>query len=1008
MANMIESQEFGKGDFVLLDQLTKEAFMDNLKLRFQRGRIYTYIGEVVVSVNPYKSMNIYTPEYVKDYKGREFWERPPHIYALADAAYKTMKRYLKDTCIVISGESGAGKTEASKIIMNYIASITNVSHRSEIDRVTGILLKSNVILETFGNAKTTRNDNSSRFGKYMDMNFDFKGDPIGGHINKYLLEKSRVVHQQKGERNFHSFYQLLLGSTEQTLNALHLKRDPTAYTYTNQGETNNMKSIDDKRTFKEMSGALKSVGFSHDEQQTLFNLLAVVLHLGQLEFVEEGQKVRIQNKEVVNYIASLIDSNAASTEEALLTRVVAARGEVINKIHSKEDACFARDAFAKAIYERAFLWIVERINGIIEVKLDVHRYGKSTVIGVLDIYGFEIFDNNSFEQFCINYCNEKLQQLFIELVLKQEQEEYLREGITWQNVEYFNNCVICDLVEQSHKGIIAILDEACLNVGTVTDQMFLEAMDKKLKEHEHYTSRRLVPKDKDLQHDRDFRIIHYAGSVTYSVIGFMEKNKDQLFQDFKRLLFQSSNPVIKDMWPEGQQSVKEVTKRPLTAGTLFKNSMIQLVEKLASKAPYYVRCIKPNEIKSPIQFDDKRCLHQVEYLGLMENVRVRRAGFANRQPYQRFLQRYKMLSSYTWPNHQCRSDKEAVTALIKDIRFDHDVAYGNTKVFIRTPNTLVTLEEKRSELIPHIIVLLQKMWRGANARRRYRRTVAIYKIMNRYRRYKMRCYLLEMNRRFANIKRMKDLGKSVQWAVPPKVLISLAQQMKLMHARWRAKYLIKSVPKDQWPAIQMKCAAYDALHNKRQGWLRPRKWEGNYLASMSDNASLASVFLTSVDKLRSKHGFRDVIFTAHVRKVNKHNKSEDRAIMVTDKLIFKLDPAKGYKPMHGVPLNKITGLSISSGTDQLLIIHLEGHDDLVTCIHKTTPQADDRVPEAVGRILRLVKTELRSELRVNVVQQAQVKLGGKSKSISVDQQNNASTNFRKVSNTMLMLVTCPT
>nr|XP_026690798.1 unconventional myosin-Id isoform X1 [Ciona intestinalis] len=721
-------QEPGKPDFVLLDNLTLEAFMENLKIRFQKGRIYTYIGEVVVSVNPYKAMNIFTPEYIKDYKGREFWEKPPHIYALADAAYKSMKRYMKDTCIVISGESGAGKTEASKIIMNYIASITNVSARAEIERVTGILLKSNVILESFGNAKTNRNDNSSRFGKYMDINFDFKGDPIGGHINNYLLEKSRVVHQQSGERNFHSFYQLLLGATEQTLTSLHLKRDVDAYNFTRQDQSNNSRSIDDKRTFREMTGAFKAVGFTHDEQKALFQLLAVILHLGNIEFTLNGDVVGVKNKQVLSQIAELLGTNADAIEQALLTRVVAARGEVISKLHTHEDTCFARDAFAKAIYERAFSWIVQRINTIIEVKLDItrlvvlcviynyttfhffdYRYGKSTLIGVLDIYGFEIFDNNSFEQFCINYCNEKLQQLFIELVLKQEQEEYLREGIDWPNIDYFNNCIICELVEQPHKGIISILDEACLNVGTVTDEMFLEAMDKKLKGHGHYQSRRLSPTDKDLSHNQDFRIIHYAGKVRYSVVGFMEKNKDQLFQDFKRLLYKSSNKVISDMWPEGAQSVKEVTKRPLTAGTLFKNSMIQLVGKLSSKEPYYVRCIKPNEMKSPIQFNDERCEHQVAYLGLLENVRVRRAGFANRQPYSRFLQRYKMLSSYTWPNHQCRGDKEAVQALIKDISFEHDVAYGNTKIFIRTPNTLVTLEEQRVDLIQYIIVLLQKV-----------------------------------------------------------------------------------------------------------------------------------------------------------------------------------------------------------------------------------------------------------------------------------------------------------
>ncbi|NXP48435.1 MYO1D protein, partial [Heliornis fulica] len=315
----------------------------------------------------------------------------------------------------------------------------------------------------------------------------------------------------------------------------------------------------------------------------------------------------------------------------------------------------------------------------------------------------------SFEQFCINYCNEKLQQLFIQLVLKQEQEEYQREGIPWKHIDYFNNQVIVDLVEQQHKGIIAILDDACMNVGKVTDEMFLEALNNKLGKHAHFSSRKLCATDKTLEFDRDFRIKHYAGDVIYSVTGFIDKNKDTLFQDFKRLMYNSSNPVLKMMWPEGKLSITEVTKRPLTAAALFKNSMIALVDNLASKEPYYVRCIKPNDKKSPQVFDEERCRHQVEYLGLLENVRVRRAGFAYRQTYEKFLHRYKMISEFTWPNHDLPSDKDAVRKLIECHGFQHDVAYGKTKIFIRTPRTLFTLEDLHAKMLVRIVLFLQKV-----------------------------------------------------------------------------------------------------------------------------------------------------------------------------------------------------------------------------------------------------------------------------------------------------------
>ncbi|XP_053121729.1 unconventional myosin-Ig isoform X4 [Hemicordylus capensis] len=533
-----ESLEFGKADFVLLDQVTMEDFMDNLKLRFEKGRIYTYIGEVVVSMNPYRQMELYGKEMIEQYRGRELYERPPHLYAVADAAYKAMKRRAKDTCIVISGESGAGKTEASKYIMQYIAAITNPTQRAEVERVKNVLLKSNCVLEAFGNAKTNRNDNSSRFGKYMDINFDFKGDPTGGHINNYLLEKSRILQQQPGERNFHAFFQLLLGASNASLDSLHLSRDPATYRFIREGASNNSVG-NDKANYQAVADAMKVIGFSPEEKDSVYKILAAILHLGNVNFVTTQEAMEIENSELVAYLAELTSTDPESLLNALLFRTVATGGgDVIQKDHSTSEANYARDACAKAIYERLFCWIVERINKVIEVKnYDARIHGKNTVIGVLDIYGFEIFDNNSFEQFCINYCNEKLQQLFIELILQQEQAEYQREGIEWQHIEYFNNQIIVDLVEEPHKGIIAVLDEACLTVGNVTDTLFLESMNTRLGRHPHYTSRKVNPTDKSMEFGRDFRIKHYAGDVTYSVEGFLDKNKDTLFQDFKRLMY---------------------------------------------------------------------------------------------------------------------------------------------------------------------------------------------------------------------------------------------------------------------------------------------------------------------------------------------------------------------------------------------------------------------------------------------------------------------------------------
>ncbi|XP_011341843.2 myosin-IA [Ooceraea biroi] len=965
----------GVGDFVLLDEITVERVVDNLKARFNGGKIYTYIGEVCVSVNPYRTTNIYDADQVNKYKGRELFENPPHIFAIADAVHKEMKQQGRDTCIVISGESGSGKTEASKIIMKYIAAVTNLSGQQEIERVKNILLQSNSILEAFGNAKTNRNDNSSRFGKYMDINFDFKGDPVGGHVTNYLLEKSRVVYQQKGERNFHCFYQLLGGCSEAELNKLRLVRDPAAYYFIgNEGKTTGT----DRTDYKTVCTAMSTLGFSPQETQTIWSIVAGVLHLGNTTFRLDNDKLLIENNSALKDTANLFSISSADLSTALSQRVIAAGGEVMQKTHTLIEAEYGRDALAKAIYERLFSWIVSRVNGSINVNdIDkVKRYG--TVIGVLDIYGFEIFDMNSFEQFCINYCNEKLQQLFIELVLKQEQEEYQREGIAWQNIDYFNNQIICDLVEQAHKGIIAIMDEACLNVGKVTDEMLLSAMDTKLAGHKHYTSRQLKPMDKELEHKTQFKIKHYAGDVVYNINGFLDKNKDTLFQDFKRLLYKSNNPIISKMWPEGAQNILTTTKRPLTAGTLFRNSMIALVKNLTSKEPFYVRCIKPNEVKSPVVFDDERVNHQVRYLGLMENILVRRAGFVYRQRYDRFLKRYKMISQYTWPNFRGGSDKDGVRTLMDEKGFSHDVKYGQTKIFIRSPQTLFALEKARSELIPGIVILLQKQWRGYLCRRQYKKMKAALVLMEHYKRYKRRVNIKELERTFRNAKKMKDYGRHLTWPRENFAMRDVMPALRNMYARWWAWMVLRVIPREDWPQLRLKMAAGAALHSKRAYWGQDRRWEGNYLSKPDENPQ-SDVFNSSINNLRNTDHFKAVLFSAFIKKTNRFNKPADRVLVVTEHAVYKLDDVKFKTMKKGMPIAEITGLSVSPQRDQLITIHSNRGNDFILSI----TAKDDRIGELVG-ILSNRYYQLRgTDLHVTVNVQFKCMLGNKSRLLRI-------------------------
>lgn len=672
----------------------------------------TYIGNVLISVNPFRDLGIYTDEVLHSYRGKNRLEMPPHVYAIAEGAYYNMLAYKENQCVIISGESGAGKTEAAKRIMQYIAAVSgNEAAASGIHNIKDMVLATNPLLESFGCAKTLRNNNSSRHGKYLEIMFDAQGTPVGATITNYLLEKGRVVGQIRNERNFHIFYQFTKAATPQQREMFGLQ-GPEAYAYTADSQCLDVPGIDDHADFAAAMEAMKIIGLSEDEKTSILRMLASILWLGNVHFVENEQgDAAIANPDVTEFVAYLLQVDAAAVQRALVQRIMETqrggrRGSVYEVPLNPTQAAAVRDALSKAIYNNLFEWIVARVNQSLHV-----RGGAANVIGVLDIYGFEIFDNNSFEQLCINYVNEKLQQIFIELTLKKEQEEYAQEQIQWTPIKYFNNKIVCDLIESKRPpGIFSALNDAVATAHAdpaAADNSFVQRTSM-LSSNPHFEAR-----------GNKFLVRHYAGDVMYNVTGMTEKNKDALLKDILNLVDSSSNAFLKGLFPDRPDP--DSKKRPPTAGDRIKASANLLVDNLMQAQPSYIRTIKPNQNKSPSEYDTQAIVHQIKYLGLQENIRVRRAGFAYRNTFEKIVQRFYLLSpatsyagDYIWQG-DARSGCERIfhdTGIARD-----EWQLGVTKGFIKNPETLFALETMRDRYWHNMAMRIQRAWRAYLRRR---------------------------------------------------------------------------------------------------------------------------------------------------------------------------------------------------------------------------------------------------------------------------------------------------
>ncbi|KAI8322113.1 hypothetical protein GQ54DRAFT_251534, partial [Martensiomyces pterosporus] len=725
-------------DMADLGYLNEASVVHNLKQRYASNMIYTYSGLFLVAVNPYYNLQIYGRDYVAAYRNKKRNEVPPHIFAIADAAYHDMLHSKENQSILITGESGAGKTENTKKVIQYLTAIAG-DRSSAANQASGAgvsgnsleqqVLSANPILESFGNAQTIRNNNSSRFGKFIRIEFNFSGHIAGANIEWYLLEKPRVTHQSKQERNYHIFYQFMKGADRATKDKLLIDKGPEGYTFTKRCRQS-IQGVDDRAEFETLTNAMEITGFKPEEQIDLFRIIAAILHLGNIQFqATRNDEAVLKEQVAAEKFCHVLGIQLSEFTRALLRPSIKAGRDWVTQSRNMQQVVFSVEALARSMYERMFGALVSRINTAMN-----RPDGKSTFIGVLDIAGFEILETNSFEQLCINYTNERLQQFFNRTMFVLEQEEYKREGIEWNFIDFGMDLQpTIDLIDRTKPiGIMSCLDEECV-MPKATDKTFTEKL--------HGLWANKSDKYEAPRFAMGFIINHYASQVEYSTEGWLEKNKDPLNENVTRLLGNSTEPFVAQLYSDysdadgdglaessgGGSRTRMATslKRGAfrTVAQRHKDQLNLLMAQLNSTQPHFVRCILPNSEKRAGKIDTPLVLDQLRCNGVLEGIRITRQGFPNRIPFPEFRQRYEILAPNTIPRQVFVDSKQAASLLLDAFKMDKaKYRLGHTKVFFRA-GVLAELEEIRDVKLSHIITQFQAVARGALSRSRFRRRI---------------------------------------------------------------------------------------------------------------------------------------------------------------------------------------------------------------------------------------------------------------------------------------------
>uniref|UniRef100_A0A8C3V6I9 Unconventional myosin-Va n=1 Tax=Catharus ustulatus TaxID=91951 RepID=A0A8C3V6I9_CATUS len=813
----------GENDLTALSYLHEPAVLHNLKVRFIDSKlIYTYCGIVLVAINPYEQLPIYGEDIINAYSGQNMGDMDPHIFAVAEEAYKQMARDERNQSIIVSGESGAGKTVSAKYAMRYFATVSGSASEANVEEK---VLASNPIMESIGNAKTTRNDNSSRFGKYIEIGFDKRYRIIGANMRTYLLEKSRVVFQAEEERNYHIFYQLCASAALPEFKTLRLG-NANFFHYTKQGGSPMIDGVDDAKEMVNTRQACTLLGISDSYQMGIFRILAGILHLGNVEFASrDSDSCTVPPKhEPLTIFCDLMGVEYEEMSHWLCHRKLATATETYIKPISKLHAINARDALAKHIYANLFNWIVDHVNKALHATVKQHSF-----IGVLDIYGFETFEINSFEQFCINYANEKLQQQFNMHVFKLEQEEYMKEQIPWTLIDFYDNQPCINLIE-AKMGVLDLLDEEC-KMPKGSDDSWAQKL-----YNTHLNKCALFEKPR--MSNKAFIIKHFADKVEYQCEGFLEKNKDTVYEEqikvlksskFKLLLelFQDEEKVLSptSATPSGRVPLSRMPIKPAkarpgqaskehkkTVGHQFRNSLHLLMETLNATTPHYVRCIKPNDFKFPFTFDEKRAVQQLRACGVLETIRISAAGFPSRWTYQEFFSRYRVLMKQ---KDVLGDRKQTCKNVLEKLIQDKDkYQFGKTKIFFRA-GQVAYLEKIRADKLRAACIRIQKTIRGWLMRKKYMRMRrAAITIQRHVRGYQARCYATFLRRTRAAI----TIQKFQRMYVVRKRYRCMRDATIALQALLRG-YMVRN--KYQMMLREHKCVV---LQKHVRGWLARRRY----------------------------------------------------------------------------------------------------------------------------------------------------------------------------------------